>query len=177
MCCSSTCESPPSVPHFYGRKPAHSLARTRDAWPLHLISRTKGTLFTRSKCGNAIVLKKKWGSQLTHYQSNPSQLSVTDEALLKGQGGRLQILAMFWPFLRLKAIVIMPAPLFNIGPKDLCPNRVITPSAGDTSTPFGMKMSLGVAVTAPRSMIGPPELAGNPDETICCTYRNAILTL
>ena len=48
--------------------------------------------------GNAIVLKNRWGPQLVHYKSDPSRLSVVDEAILAFPGGRLQVLATYWPF-------------------------------------------------------------------------------
>ena len=48
--------------------------------------------------GNAILLNNRWGPQLVHHKSDPSQLSVVDEAILQLQGGRLQILATYWPF-------------------------------------------------------------------------------
>ena len=48
--------------------------------------------------GNAIILNNRWGLQLAHYKSDPSHLSVVDEAILTIPGGRLQILATYWPF-------------------------------------------------------------------------------
>jgi len=48
--------------------------------------------------GNAIILNNRWGPQLAHYKSDPSHLSVVDEAILTIPGGRLQILATYWPF-------------------------------------------------------------------------------
>ena len=48
--------------------------------------------------GNAIVLNHRWGPQLVHYKSDPSRLSVVDEAILAFPGGRLQVLATYWPF-------------------------------------------------------------------------------
>jgi len=39
-----------------------------------------------------------WGPQLVHYKSDPSRLSVVDEAILAFPGGRLQVLATYWPF-------------------------------------------------------------------------------
>ena len=48
--------------------------------------------------GNAIVLNNRWGPQLVHYKSDPSRLSVVDEAILAFPGGRLQVLATYWPF-------------------------------------------------------------------------------
>ena len=48
--------------------------------------------------GNAIILNNRWGPQLAHYKSDPSHLSLVDEALLTIPGGRLQVLAMYWPF-------------------------------------------------------------------------------
>ena len=48
--------------------------------------------------GNAIILNNRWGSQLAHYKSDPSQLSVVNEALLTIPGGRLPVLATYWFF-------------------------------------------------------------------------------
>jgi len=43
--------------------------------------------------GNAIVLNNRWGPQLVHYKSDPSRLSVVNEAILAFPVGRLQVLA------------------------------------------------------------------------------------
>jgi len=48
--------------------------------------------------GNAIILNNRWGPQLAHYKSDPSHLSLVDEVLLTIPGGRLQVLATYWPF-------------------------------------------------------------------------------
>ena len=45
---------------------------------------------------NAIILNNRWGPQLVHHQSDPSQLEVGDEAVLKPETGRLRILATYW---------------------------------------------------------------------------------
>ena len=48
--------------------------------------------------GIAIILNNRWGPQLVNHRSDPSQLGVVDEAVLKLPTGRLQILATYWPF-------------------------------------------------------------------------------
>jgi len=48
--------------------------------------------------GNAIILNNRWGPQLAHYKSDPLHLSVVNEAILTIPGGRLQVLATYWPF-------------------------------------------------------------------------------